>query len=145
MRSVSSIAPPRNVAGARPELGLVLDSGGLIAFDRGDRAVAALVEVTRRRREPVLTSSGCVAQAWRGGGSRQALLARLLRGTHEYGLNPEASRAVGGLCSTSRSSDVVDAHVALLAQDADAVLTSDVEDLRQLLRAAGSDAQVRRC
>ena len=30
---------------------LVLDSGGLIAFDRGDHKVAALVEATRRRSE----------------------------------------------------------------------------------------------
>jgi hypothetical protein len=145
MRSASSTARPRSAAEALHELSLVLDSGALIAFDRGDREVAALVEVTRRRRQPVLTSSGCVAQTWRGDGSRQALLARLLRGTHEYGLNPEASRPVGILCATVQSSDVVDAHVALLANDADTVLTSDVEDLRLLVRAAGSDAQVRRC
>jgi hypothetical protein len=50
---------------------LILDTGGLIAFDRGDRQVAALLEVARRRRDPVITSSGCVAQAWRGGGPRQ--------------------------------------------------------------------------
>ena len=125
-------------------MSLVLDSGGLIAFDRGDREVAALVEVTRRRRQPVLTSSGCVAQTWRGG-SRQALLARLLRGAHEYGLNPEGSRAVGELCGTTGSSDVVDAHLALLARDPDTVLTSDVNDLRKLLRATGSLAQVKRC
>ena len=86
-----------------------------------------------------------MAQAWRGHGSRQALLARLLRGTHEHGLNPAASRSVGELCGTTRSSDVVDAHVALLANDPDTVLTSDVEDLQQLLRAAGSNAQVRGC
>jgi hypothetical protein len=126
-------------------LGLVLDSGGLIAFDRGDREVAALVEATRRRRERIVTSSGCVAQAWRGGGARQALLARLLRGLHEHGLGPDVSRGVGELCGNAGSSDVVDAHIALLAHDADTVVTSDVEDLRKLLRAAGSNADLRRC
>ena len=125
-------------------MSLVLDSGGLIAFDRGDRGVAALVEVTRRRRQPVLTSSGCVAQAWRGGSS-QALLTRLLRGAHEHALSRDGSRAVGEICGTTGSSDVVDAHLALLAHDPDTVLTSDVEDLRKLLRAAGCLAQVRRC
>jgi hypothetical protein len=63
------------------------DTGGLIAFDRGDRQVAVLMEAARRRRDPVLTSSGCVAQAWRGDGSRQALMARLLQGTAEVGID----------------------------------------------------------
>jgi hypothetical protein len=127
------------------ELGLVLDSGGLIAFDRGDREVAALVEATRRRRERIVTSSGCVAQAWRGGGPRQALLARLLLGVDEVPLDQEVSRVVGGLCARAASGDVVDAHVALLASDPDMVLTSDADDLQALLTAAGSNATVSTC
>jgi hypothetical protein len=124
---------------------LVLDTGGLIAFDRGNRDVAALVEATRRRREPVITSSGCVAQAWRTGGPRQTLLARLLAGVDEQALDRHASRAVGALCSASTSNDVIDAHVALLARDHDIVVTSDVDDLGRLVRAARSTATVRRC
>ena len=126
-------------------MGLVLDSGALIGFERGDREVAALIEATRRRRERTVTSSGCVAQAWRHGGPRQALLARLLRGVGERSLGSEVSRQVGLLCSEALSSDVIDAHVALLAGDDDLVLTSDVEDLRRLLRARNSPARVRRC
>ncbi len=126
-------------------MGMVLDSGGLIAFDRGDREVAALVEATRRRREQIVTSSGCVAQAWRSGGSRQALLARLLRGIEEQALGRHVSRAIGELCADSASSDVIDAHVALLATDRDIVLTSDTEDVETLLRAVGSTATVTRC
>jgi PIN domain-containing protein len=124
-------------------VGLVLDTGALIAFERGDRHVAALVEATRRRRDRVATSSGCVAQAWRGG-PRQALLTRLLAGTAEHPLHPGDSRAVGELCATSGTSDVVDAHLALLAHDHDSVVTSD-PDLRALLRAAKSAARTIRC
>jgi hypothetical protein len=126
-------------------MGLVFDSGGLIAFDRGDREVAALIEATRRRRERAVTSSGCVAQAWRSGGSRQALLARLLRGLHEQGLDPDVSRRVGRLCDQASMTDVVDAHVALIAHDGDLVITSDAKDLRPLLRAAGSNVALRPC
>ena len=126
-------------------MSLILDSGGLIAFDRGDRDVAALVEATRRRRERAVTSSGCVAQAWRGGGPRQALLARLLRGLHEHGLDPDVSRSVGRLCDEATTTDVVDAHVALMAHDGDVVITSDAKDLRKLLRATGSSAELRPC
>lgn len=126
-------------------MGVVLDTGGLIAFDRGDRQVAALVEAARRRRDRVLTSSGCVAQAWRGSGSRQALLARLLRGTVEVGLDRRMSRATGELCGATKTTDVIDAHVALLSRDGDVVLTSDANDVRRLLRARGVNAQVIRC
>lgn len=126
-------------------MSLVLDAGGLIAFERGDRQVAALVEGTRRRRERIITSSGCVAQVWRRGGSRQALLARLLRGVDEHALDPTASRAVGELCAAAGGRDVVDAHVALLAGDLDIVLTTDVDDLQHFLEAAGSTAGITRC
>ena len=126
-------------------MGLVLDTGGLIAFDRGDRQVAALVEAARRRRDRVITSSGCVAQAWRAGGSRQALLARLLRGAAELGLDHRTSRATGDLCGVTKTTDVVDAHVALLTFDRDVVLTSDVDDIRRLLRSRGIRAEILHC
>jgi hypothetical protein len=126
-------------------VGLVLDSGGLIAFDRGGREVAALVEATRRRRDPIVTSSACVAEAWRSGGPRQALLARLLRGVDEVALDRRMSRAVGELCARATSNDIVDAHVALLAHDRDIVLTSDPDDLQRLMGVRGSTAIVRSC
>jgi len=124
---------------------LVLDTGGLIAFDRGDREVAALVEAARRRRDRVVTSSGCVAQAWRVGGPRQALLSRLLAGVWETGLDRRISRAIGELCGAATAANVVDAHVALLVRDDDVVLTNDVDDLRGLLRTRGVSAHLRRC
>jgi len=126
-------------------VGLVLDTGGLIAFDRGNRQVAALVEAARRRRDRVVTSSGCVAQAWRGDGSRQALLARLLGGAVEVGIDHWVSRSIGDLCGATKTTDVVDAHAALLARDGDVVLTSDVDDLRRLLRARHVDVQILPC
>ena len=125
-------------------MGLVLDTGALIAFERGDRHVAALVEATRRRKDRVATSSGCVAQAWRDG-TRQALLARLLAGTAEHPLHPGDSRTVGELCCASGTADVVDAHLALLAHDHDTVVTSDPDDLRALLRATKCAARTIRC
>jgi hypothetical protein len=125
-------------------MALALDTGALIAFDRGDRQVAAMIEATRRRGGRVVTSSGCVAQAWRGGGSRQAMMVRLLRGTAEIGLDPTMSRVTGGLCSQARTADVVDAHLALLVRDGDVVLTGDVEVLRRLLRTRRVDAGILR-
>ena len=125
-------------------MALLLDTGALIAFGRGDRRVAALLEATRRRRHRVITSSGCVAQAWRGG-ARQARLSRLLAGTAEVPLDASQSRRVGELCAITGTADVVDAHIALLAHDSDAVVTSDLEDLALLLRAAGCSARAVGC
>ena len=125
-------------------MALLLDTGALIAFERGDRRVAALLEATRRRRHPVITSSACVAQAWRDG-SRQARLSRLLAGTAEVPLDSSQSRRVGELCAAAATADVVDAHLALLAHDSDAVVTSDLEDFAVLLRAAGSSARAVGC
>ena len=125
-------------------MGLVLDTGALIAFERGDRQVAALIEAARRRKERIVTSSGCVAQAWRDG-SRQALLARLLAGVAEHGLGAGRSRPVGELCARAGTNDVIDAHVAGLAGDGDTIVTSDPSDLDRLLRSAGSPARTRRC
>jgi hypothetical protein len=123
---------------------LVLDTGGLIAFQRGDRRVTALLEAARRRRDRVVTSSGCVAQAWRGG-PRQALLARLVRGLDERGLDGSNSTAAGVACGKATVTDVVDAHVSLLATDRDVVLTSDPGDIQRLLSARGCAAAVKRC
>ena len=126
-------------------MALILDTGALIEFDRGNRKVAALVKAAEQRGETVLASSGCVAQAWRGGRGRQALLARLLKGVDERGIGPEVSRVIGALCVAANRYDVVDGHVALLADAGDLVLTSDVSDLKALLRARAVTAAVESC
>lgn len=125
-------------------MSLVLDSGALIGFDRGDRQVAALLEAARRRGDRVLSSSGCVGQSWCDG-ARQVRLARLLAGVDERALDPSASKAVGELWARTRLDDVVDAHIALLTHDGDVVLTSDRDDLKRLLRVHGVRADVVPC
>jgi len=115
-----------------------LPKGPAPPFSRSSGALRGL------RKDRTVTSSGCVARAWRGSGARQALLARFLRGTHEHGLDADVSRKVGELCAAVGKSDVIDAHLALFARDDDVVLTSDVQDLRTLLRAAGTTAHVKR-
>jgi hypothetical protein len=124
---------------------LVLDAGALIAVDRNSRDVIALLETARRRHIEVKTSSGCVAQAWRSGGPRQALLARFLLGVTECPLDESESKMVGMLCASAKTSDVVDAHVALLVHDGDVVATSDVADISTLLHRQKKRAQLVEC
>ena len=123
-------------------MSLILDSGAMVAFERGDRGVAAFIEAARRKGIRVATSSGCVAQCWRSGGARQARLALLLRGVAEEPIDAIISRAIGGLCARAGTDDIVDAHLALIARDADTVLTADGADLRALMSAERSRAAV---
>ena len=111
----------------------VLDSGALIAIDRRDRKVGAMLRVLQREAEPVRTSAGAVAQVWRAG-RRQVNLARTLPGLDVAVLDELAAKKVGELLGASGTSDLVDAHVALLVHPGEQVLTSDDQDIKVLLR-----------
>ena len=116
---------------------LVLDAGAFVAFERGDVATRARLAAARKLGMEVVTTAPVVAQVWRDG-RRQALVARLVAATRVDAPDEAAARAAGELLATTRGSDVVDALLAVLARDGDTLLTSDLEDLRRLLAAAGS-------
>ena len=113
-------------------MGVVLDAGALVAIDRKDRRVGALLRVAQASRIPVRTSAGAVAQVWRNG-ARQANLARALAGVDVVAINRRVGRQIGELLGHSKTADVVDGHVALLTGPGDTVLTSDTADLQHLL------------
>lgn len=114
--------------------GLTLDAGALIALERRDRRVAALLSVAQSHRLEIAVPTGVIGQVWRGG-ARQALLARLL-GADDVDLvvlDAETARASGVLCGRAGTADVIDASVALCARAREhKVLTSDPEDLLAL-------------
>jgi PIN domain nuclease of toxin-antitoxin system len=111
----------------------VLDAGALIAIDKRDRAVGAMLRVLQRDGVPVVTSAAVVAQTWRDR-RRQVNLARVLTGVDIVALDDIAAKKVGGLLRANGTSDLTDAHVALLVQPQERVLTSDAADIRALLR-----------
>ena len=114
--------------------GSVLDTGALIALERGDRHVVGVVAEARQVRATLTVPAGCVAQAWRDP-RRQARLANFLRGSNVdiVALDADAARRVGLLLAASGTTDVVDAHVAVCAlRRGGPVLTSDPEDIRTL-------------
>lgn len=120
---------------------LVFDAGALIALDRGDRAVGALFAVAAQDGVDAITSSTCIAQVWRDP-ARQARLTRALASFLEWPLDPACARQCGLLLARTGTSDIADAAVALLADDDDVVLTSDPQDIQQLLDATGAAARV---
>ena len=119
----------------------VLDAGALIAIDKRDRRVGAMLRVLQREGVPVRTSAGVVAQVWRDG-RRQVNLARIMAGLDAVAVDDVVARRVGELVGASRTSDLVDAHVALLIRPHDSVLTSDDADMKALLRARRVKATV---
>jgi predicted nucleic acid-binding protein len=114
--------------------GLSLDTGALIALERGDARVRELLRATHEAALPISVVAPVVAQAWQGG-PRQAPVARLLS-LPEVDVPPldgDTARAVGILCGRSGHPDVVDVHVALHARMHDRiVVTSDPADLRRV-------------
>jgi hypothetical protein len=111
----------------------VLDAGALIAVDKRDRKIGAMLRVLQRDGVPVVSSAGALAQVWRDG-RRQANLARVVSGVDIDDLDDASAKKVGELLRANRSDDLVDAHVALLVQPADQVLTTDEPDIKSLLR-----------
>ena len=120
---------------------LVLDAGALVALDRRDRQVGALLRVAQRDGRRVTTSAAVIAQVWRDG-ARQVNLARVLTGVAARALDERAAREVGDLLAKSHTSDIVDAHVAVITHAGDHVLTGDVGDIAGLLEARAVQAAV---
>ena len=111
---------------------LVLDAGALIAADRADRRVIALLELAQEIHVP----AGALAQVWRNP-ARQVRLARIVSsdGVVVHSLDAVSARAAGQLCAATATSDVVDASVVLVARVVGGVtVTSDPDDLRRLDR-----------
>jgi hypothetical protein len=114
--------------------GLTLDAGALVAFERDDRAVVAIIARAWEQKIRLAAPAGVVGQVWRDG-RRQARLARLLGSdlVEVEPLDDARARAAGQLCGVAGTSDVIDASVALCARArGHAVLTADVDDLRRL-------------
>ncbi len=119
----------------------VLDAGALVAVDRRDRVIGALLRVLQQHGTPIRASSAVVGQVWRDG-RKQANLSRVLAGVGIEQLAKADGKRIGELLALARSSDVVAAHVALMTAPADLVLTSDAGDIRALLHARDVKARV---
>ena len=111
--------------------GLTLDSGALIAAEKGDRRFWALWKEALHRGATVTVPAAVVAQVWRG---NSAVIARVLQGGEVEALSEERAKRIGRLLAVSRTSDVVDASVVVgAAARRDAIVTSDRRDIDRLV------------
>ncbi|MGH9639224.1 MAG: PIN domain-containing protein [Bryobacteraceae bacterium] len=114
--------------------GITFDAGGLIALDRKDHRILALIARAKKLGMRATVPATAQAQAIRNP-ARQALLCRFIRqpGTDLIALDGPDATAVGLLLARTGTSDVVDAHVVICAERArQAVVTSDAGDLMRI-------------
>jgi predicted nucleic acid-binding protein len=114
--------------------GITFDAGGLIALDRNNRRVLALVARAKERGTRITIPATALAQAIRNP-AKQARLSRLIRqiDTDLIGLDGPDATTVGLLLARTGTADIVDAHVVVCARRAkQAIVTSDPDDLRRI-------------
>jgi len=120
-------------------MSIILDAGALIAAERRDLQTWARLKAELELGDRPVTTAPVVAQVSRS--PRQALLHRFLRGCDIVAFEPEIAATVGTLLADSGTSDVVDAHLIVLAAGR-TIITSDPEDLRHLASHAADGTTV---
>lgn len=114
--------------------GLTLDSGALIALERGEPALRELLAAARLRQYELALPAGALAQVWRAS-SRQHRLAVLVSSAclEVVPLDRQEALIIGAMCARSGATDVVDVSVAVCARRrGHAVVTSDPDDLLRI-------------
>jgi hypothetical protein len=113
---------------------VVLDAGGLIALERANEVVAALITNAARLQVDFIIPATALAQVWRGG-PRSVHLARVIANARTDSLDEVRAKQVGERLGDRAKTDIADAHVVCCALDRDAVVvTSDSHDIEALTR-----------
>jgi predicted nucleic acid-binding protein len=117
--------------------GFTFDAGAMIALERGDRRVLALLAEAERCGAFIVVPATALAQAVRNP-AKQARLMRLLGHplTELRALTKQDAVSVGVLLAATRTRDIADAHVVVCAMaSGQPIVTSDPVDLRKLSKA----------
>ncbi len=111
---------------------MIFDAGVFIALDNPSqrRIVLALVETMRAEGVQPATNEAALAQAWRDP-AKQVPMAMLVRATTVYPFGDP--RVIGRRCAVAGTSDVIDASLAVLADQLGmTIVTTDPTDMADL-------------
>jgi predicted nucleic acid-binding protein len=117
---------------------IILDSGAIIASERNDPTLAAILKAARKHRTPILVPATVVAETWRGP-STHARTGQLFGSVDGFPeLDEQSARQVGALLAISRTAAIVDGNVVAIAiaLRPATIVTSDVHDVTHLLQSA---------
>ncbi len=113
--------------------GLTLDTGALIAYERGAPAIRETLSTAFSQALSVTVPAVVIAEAWRGG-ARGARIARLLKTCAVEPLDERLAREAGMLLAATGGANTVDACVAAgVRRRGDVLATADRDDMRALL------------
>ena len=119
----------------------VYDAGALAAADRNERSTWAEHRVRLEAGVIPSVPAPVVAQVSRS--ARHAQLGRFLRGCDVVAFREVDAQATGRLLARSRTTDIVDAAVVVLAVDRVAeIVTADRADISHLLAAARANLPI---
>jgi predicted nucleic acid-binding protein len=125
-------------------LGLTLDTGALIALERGDRRMRRVLLGATRTEVQITVPTPVLVEWWRGSRQRR-LQDELLASVDIEPLSERLAKIAGEAVGHVRGATAVDAIVmASAAQRGDIVYTSDFDDM-QKLREVFPSVTVMRC
>lgn len=113
---------------------LILDSGAVISWSRGDARTRAILREALARRLELRVPVVVLAETLRGG-ARDAPVNRVLKAVGTAATAPDTGREAGRLLGRTGGGNTADALVAAeaLAIAGSTIVTSDPDDLRSLL------------
>ena len=110
--------------------GLTFDTGALIALERRQASIAAVLALATKRGRTITVPAAVIAEWWRGRTDRRD---DILAMVDVEPLDDERARLAGDAIAATAGATVVDAIVmASAAKRGDLVYTSDVPDLLRL-------------
>lgn len=121
---------------------IVYDAGALIAIGKRSARMLLLHRQAQAQRAVPIVPTIVLGQVWRGV-PREVALVRALKVCQPHVLDVTTAKLGGQLCGVAGTSDLADAVVAVLALRYDApIVTSDPDDLRRLVEAAGRKLEI---
>lgn len=132
----STVRERRVISSEKP---VTFDAGALIAIERGDSEIRALVRVLAMTNTPIRIPAPVIAEVWRGGSGAQARLAHFLGSGLDKGhveivaLDYAVAKEVGVILNRA-SMSVTDGTVCQSAVlTGGGVVTSDPKDIQQII------------
>lgn len=114
-------------------VGLTLDAGALIAYERGDELIREILAVAYARGLVPTIPAIALAEVWRGD-PKDARVARLLKACSTEPVDGRVARAAGSLRRATPGAGTIDACIAIgVRRRRDVIATSDPDDMRVLL------------
>ncbi len=111
--------------------GLTLDTGAVIAFERRERRMMALLKAAAQDVKTITIPTVVIAEAYRGDNKRR--LAELFEVSIVEHLDEQLARTAGEAQANVKGATTIDAIVAAsAARRADHIVTSDAADMLKL-------------